>query len=248
MPRQFFVATVLNVGRDRGAGNDEGYLLLLARQLPRDDRIAAISGKLALADDPDLQAAAGDWFLLDHAADLFRQEDADLMLRLEAQSAGSSKFAVAAAMLRPAKADDILIAALERVTDRNQRTEIATALARLGNERGIAGAVKWFYQDPPAPGGGFGREAFLRNLHDQDAVRFRKVVEQIIRDERLETLGPASTRGLIQAASGYLGRTLADEEDIRKSYGFEETQRNGKFGPLGQWHKALRATVDEWTK
>jgi hypothetical protein len=236
--------------RFRSERYSRDYLLMLARQVPRDSRIAAISGKRPV-DDPDLPLGAGGLYFLKHAADLFTQKDADLILRL-GRTQRSVEYAIAAATLRQERAETILTDELARFSgeyEDTQRADLSVALARLAPERAMPTAINCFFVERPRPGAyGFGREWFLNELQASDPHRFRKAVELIIRDERLTTLGPATTRTLIQAVGGYLGRELADKDQIRDSYGIDEAQRDRKFKHLADWHRRLKETVDEWSR
>lgn len=251
MPRRFFVARLMDFDRYRQENYAPGLLLDLARQVPRNARLDAIRGNRPI-EDLDVPAGACAEYFLDHATDLLRASDSQMLLQQATPAAAParSRCFTAAAELSPARADDILIPALGKFTEQYQhgdRTRISVALARLGGEGGLTEAINWFFREKADPGAyGFGREAFLDQLHTVNPVRFRDSVARIVRDERLFTLGPASTRTLILAVQGYLGRTLVDEEDLRISYGIDEAQRNTKLKSLPAWQKSLRDTVDEW--
>lgn len=164
----------------------------------------------------------------------------------------SAEHAIAAATLRQERAGTILTDELARFSgeyEDMQRADLSVALARLASERTMPTAINYFYDERPRPGAyGFGRERFLNKLQASDPLRFRKAVELIIRDERLTTLGPATSRTLILAVGGYLGRELADEDQIRDSYGIDEAQRDRKFKHLADWHRRLKEAVDEWSR
>ena len=102
-------------------------------------------------------------------------------------------------------------------------------------------AINCFFDERPQPGAyGFGREWFLNELQASDPLRFRKAVELIIRDERVTTLGPATTRTLIQAVGGYLGRELADKDQIRDSTHRRRRRATGSSSILRTGIAALR--------
>jgi hypothetical protein len=263
MPRRFFVALALEFERYHGERYAPGYLLDMARRVPRESRLAALRGHSAV-DDPDLEPGFGCDYFLDHAADLFRASDFELLVELgtgkvrrglntmHPDGLSDAKYLVAAAMLRTDQADAILIPAIARFNgehDGEQRQQLATALAQYGSDQGVRAAIDWFFREPPQPGAfGFGREAFLERLRARAPVRHRAVVARIVCDERLPTLGPASTRLLLTSAEGYLGRSLAEEEHVRSSYGIDEFQRDRKFEHLADWQRLLRQTVDEWDR
>jgi hypothetical protein len=155
--------------------------------------------------------------------------------------------------LRPEQADQILLPALQRLRQQDfvqdRRVQIAVALAQMGNADTLPALADWFFSETPIRGAhGFGREMFLDNIQKHAPQRHRQMVERILRDERLDTLGPASTRRLILSVGGYLGQQLAPEEEIRQSQGLTEFQAEGRFEPLPRWHQRLRETVHEWAR
>jgi hypothetical protein len=261
MPRRFYAAIKLSFDRYRGEAHTPDYLLMLAREVPRELRLQTLRGPGRGIDDPDLPAGFGGDYFLEHAVDLLVSSDSDWLLQAEQnQRKGSaaprsmpySSYVVAAAMLRPQSADQILKAALTKFSadyEWDDRTKIATALAQLGSPGGVDTAIDWFFREPPRPGAyGFGREAFLERLHDRDPIRYRHVVARIVKDTRLSNLGPASTRILVTTVEGYLGKRLSTDDEIRMSYGIDEAQRDQKFASLEKWHQALRATLGEWDR
>ena len=155
-------------------------------------------------------------------------------------------------MLRPEDAEKVLIPAFDRFVDpyqQDDRVRLAVTLAHLGGKAGLEECVNWLFREVPQPGAyGFGREGFLRTLQQTNPARFRAIVSRVVRDPRLGQLGPASTRELLLAVEGYLGRPLATEDEVRLSYGIDEAQRDTKFPLLKQWHEAMRQTVDEWDR
>ena len=260
MPRRFFVAHRLGVQERGGARYPGNYLLNLARDLPHELRMDAILGRAAI-DDRDINDF-GYRFFEEHAAELFTFDDADEFLaapaaentRWLARPSPRAGLILAAARLRPASAEEILLPAMDAFKEdgsvgSDMRLEIAVELCLLGNDKGIERGIDWFFAFAPQPGSyGGGREGFLGRLARRDPIRARHVTERVIRDDRLTTLGPASTRTLMQAVQGYLGRPLASDADIRDSYGIDEAQRDRKLPSLAEWHAALRSTVDDWAK
>ncbi len=263
MPRRFFVALALDFQENAGDRYSPD-LLDLAREVPRDVRLRVLCGEPAI-DDPDLARGYGYEYLLAHVTDLFRGSDADLFLRMaddrltdrdEQQVADelAAPDQVAAARLRPADADGILGRAMDRLGDRHDgsadqaRSTLALAMARFGGEPSLRRAVDWFFTMRPEPGSvGGGREGLMGAVAAESPARARLLYERLIRDPRLDRLGPYSTRLLIQAVQGYLGRSLAADDDLRAAYG-DEAQRDGPFKSLAAWHQALRITVDEWSR
>jgi hypothetical protein len=258
-PRLFFVAVALGPEYFRSGRYSPDFLLYLARQTPRAVRVACISGERPI-DDPDLAPGFGSGFFLEHAVDLFTEQDADLMLRLDAQSAASIRdagryggappdYALAAAMLDPRQADRALGAAMQRLTKSYQqidRARVAVALVRYGSDRSNRAALDWLFSAKPEGGQAGGRDAFLGFLQQQDPLRYRNIVAQIIADQRLDSLGPATSRMLVESVQGYLGESLVPQDQIRDSHRVNEAQDGRKFQHLADWHTALRATLARW--
>ncbi|HEY8750629.1 MAG TPA: hypothetical protein VIM11_21775, partial [Tepidisphaeraceae bacterium] len=261
MPRRFFVALKVDVNRFYHTEGAPDQLLTMARLVPRDVRLAALE-QMSAVDDPDLWPGFGADYFLQHAADLLQTADADLLLKIEskqrAQSIapqspngnGNPNYPVAATVLRPDRADEILIPAIpkfDKPYEESQRMQLAVALARFGSEKGVAAAVDAFFNEKPQPGAyGFGRERFLRQLSESDPARYRKTAALIVRDQRLSTLGPASTRQLLTSAEGFLGRRLASDDEMQESRSIDEFQRDQKFASLSRWQERLRNTVNQW--
>jgi hypothetical protein len=251
-PRRFFVALALNydryqLGDDYEAG--EHYLFEEAQRLPREARLASVKGGRPV-DDPDLEPGFGYEYLLDHAVDVFRASDADLLLTVKPQpppgevpKGPDPRYVVAAAALRPRDADAILEAGLGRFNQKYQadeRASLAAALALTGSERELARAIEWFFVEQD----GISRERFLDRVHARNPLRFRLLVSRVVRDDRVMTLGPQSTLTLLKSVEGYLGRRLATDEDL-----FTWPWRAAAgTAPLARWQRLLHDTVNEWDR
>lgn len=260
-PRRFIVALAVDYDQSLLGENLEGwerFLLDEARRLPREARLAAVKGERAL-DDPDLEPGYGYGYLLEHAADLFRASDANLLLSTKPKTppgqvpkASDPRYIVAAAALRPQDADGILEGGLARFDQPYQsdaRAVLATELALTGSERGLTQAIGWFFNEHTGAGGASGlcRERFLENIHSRSPSRYRLLVSRAVRDDRLSWLGARSTLLLMRSVEGYLGRPLASEDEIRACPIAEFVSAND-FKPLARWKRALRDTADEWDR
>jgi hypothetical protein len=252
-PRRFFAAVAIDFDRFHSPDYPGDYLLSEACRLPRDVRLAAVrlqSGQV----DPDLEPGWANRYLLDHAVDLFRTSDADLLLQIGRQvrpQTHDAGYVVAAAQLHPADADRLLIDGLQQYNSEFEaegRTRLATALASTGSEKGLAAALDWFFSPSPLAPLGRGREGFLHALHDRNPSRFRLIVARIIRDTRLASLGPASTFILVTSVEGYSGGQIASEDDVRLLKGCRETDRDRAGHLLEDWQRVMRQTVDEWDR
>lgn len=256
-PRRFFTYLAIDFQRLRGPDYPDDFLLNEARRLPRETRMRTVLRHSV--DDPDLAPGFGRHYLLDHGVDLFRASDVDTLLHIEEPlhrhdppETHDAGYVLTAAQLRPTDADRLLIDALRRFDSKfeaEQRTRLATALALTGADRGENAAIDWFFSPSPLTGVlGMGRENFLQALHDHDPGRYRHVAARIIRDNRLPSLGPASTLILVTSVEGYTGRQIASEDDVRLFKSCRESQPD-RAGPLlGKWLQWLRETVDEWDR
>lgn len=257
LPRRFFVAHALDAQRLSGDRYAPTYLLDMARQVPHAVRIAVLNGERP-ADDPDLQRGTGWKYFLQNAPHLLRASDVEFLLRLNDRTKAhgprgyaTALYAIAAARLVPARAEEILIPVLDDRSAKGSSWENADAaaavLAELGGDDGVRHALDWFFSIQPQPGTyGGGREAILGQLQLSSPERFRRFVARVVRDERLTTLGPASTRMLVRAVQGYSGLPIVDEEQIGDSYGVDEAQRDRRPSYLANWHRRLRDTIDDW--
>lgn len=271
MPRRFFVRLRLNEVCKNINSTEE--LLGMARQVPRDVRLAAIHGKLSIS-DPDLTGSFGAGFILTHAVDLLQSSDAEMLVELERQKADEPGnpfldlaeyrlrpdcFVLAAAALRPEKADEILIPQLSQrlvvpfIMAGNLRADVAAELAQLGSDRGIAASVDWFFQ-LPADSDQFmdGHNQFLARLHDRDAVRYRQIIARLIRDKRLTTLDRVTTSLILESVEGYLGRQLVSVDELHPGVSLQEfflgPQARSETATPVKWHQLLQQTVDEWDR
>ena len=253
MPQRFFAALDLVQEVDSDELYEPDRLLDMARQLPRAVRMQALG-------------ASGGVYLLTHVTDLFRAADADVFLRMADEqlrdptnrqfaNSEAAVYLVAAARLRPAGADEILGRALDRLGNGEDYwspdgagATLAIAMAQVGGEPSLRRAVDWVFTMRPQPGSyGSGREHLMATVAAESPARARLLYERLIRDPRLDRLGPVSTSMLMEAVQGYLGRSLATADELGQPSG-DEAQRNGPFKPLPAWHKALRTTVDEWSR
>jgi hypothetical protein len=254
-PRRFFALLAIDNERLHGPESPDDYLLSEARRLPREVRMRTV--RCDSGDDPDLEPGFGRHYLLDHGVDLFRASDVDTLLHIEERLhrhdppwTHDAGYVLTAAQLRPADADRLLTDALrgfDSEAESEQRTRLATALALTGTDRGENAAIDWFFSPSPLTGVmGIGREKFLQTLHDRDAARYRRIVARIIRDNRLPSLGPASTVILVTSVEGYTGHQIASEDEVRTFRSYSEGQREQAGKLLGDWQRMLRETVDEW--
>ncbi len=232
MPRRFFVAVSREfTDRAEGGLGDDFHLLALARQVPRADRLAAFKNRRPRGDF-DLPDPTP--FLTRHCVELFRASDADLFLKLGGKTrerlAGESivnyvegVYPVIAARLRPADADAILAAAMDRAAgadaeSQRARLAIATAMAEVGGEKSLARAVDWFYDGPPDKAvEPQARERLLCEVNAADPMRAKRLVEHLARDPRLGHLDAGPAGLVVEMAEGYLGRRLKGVGELRRT-------------------------------
>ena len=196
------------------------------------------------------------------AASMYRASDAEFFLRRGREQRGRVKgdgianyvegvYPILAARLAPERADAILLAAMDRAagadsTSRQARQDLAITMAQIGGEPAVARAVDWFFDDALKPSvrpGGC--QHLLDAVASADPLRAKRLVARLIRDPRLDRLGPAPTAVLVDLAQGYLGTPLADETDLQTGR-WADPPPDQPFAPLPRWRESLRRTVDDW--
>ena len=262
-PRRFFVLRAL--GADPSAwtiaSEVEGALARFAAEVPREQRSATLfSGKSFV--DPDLPAGFGDGYFLAHAERFFVPGDADAFLSADrdarAQSASESNpngtsdaaLSIAAARLRPDRATPILADALARSNgrfDADRRAAFAAELVVLVGPPAFDRALATLFSERPEPGShGGGRERFLGDVFARRPECFAALAARIVRDGRLDRLGPQTLLVLVDFAESRLGRPIVSADERAAARGIDEAQRDGPFASLSGWRSVLRSTVDEW--
>ena len=198
------------------------------------------------SDDPDLQSQRKSnsyyqlmqMFVLRHADQLLRPEDADTLLACERWQRDylkhgisdpliTPRWAIAAAHLQPKDASRILHAAMERFQgkfDSRHQAAIAIALWQLCGPAEEDFIVDWFYEVVP------GRGAFPHCRGDfivtmQQETNGREIVTQIIQDKRLDRLDWQSLHRLVRAVNDWEEKPIFTQDQLRQVW-----------HPLGEGH------------
>jgi hypothetical protein len=199
---------------------------LLQRQIP--------------TDDPDLQPRPSNnsqyarmvMFVLEHAAQVLRPEDADAVLACEAWERDYLKhqitdplltpeWFVAAVELQPAKAKEILTPVWDRSQglDRyppDYRAKLVSAWWRRVDDADPAFVVKWFYQEKPEVGRTpTCRTLFLNGLGPTPSRRDRKLLAALVADRRFDSLDWQSLQEWIQLVNSWEKQPVVSPEELR---------------------------------
>lgn len=198
------------------------------------------------SDDPDLQPRPRGnspynlmrMFVLRHADQLLRLEDADALLACERWQRDYLKhgisdplinpwWAIAAAHLQPNHASRILHSAMQRFQgefDASFQAAIAIALWQLCGTAEKDFIVDWFYEVAPERGAfPHCRGQFV--LAMQKETNGREVVTQIIQDKRLDHLDWQSLHRLVRAVNALEEKPIFTQDQLRQVW-----------HPLGEGH------------
>jgi hypothetical protein len=258
--RKVHVPAVRDVRRriDRLPEEDRVFTLLWLRDGPggdvlasEDDLIAACQhlGPAPLvkllqrqipSDDPDLQPrpsnnsqyARMQMFVLQHASQVLRPEDADAVLACEASERDYLKHGIsdplltpewfiATVELQPAKAKEILTPAWDRAQglDRytpDYRARLVSTWWRRVNDADPAFVVKWFYEEKPERGRFPNcRALFLREFGPTPGPRDRKLLAALVADRHFDALDWQSLDQMIQLVNSWEKRPVVSPEELR---------------------------------
>ena len=215
------------------------------------DRLAQ---RKVVSDDPDLRAdrePPGRFFrianfLLRHAAELFEPQDADALLAGEMRERArktmypliSSGWAIGAAELQPARASEILRAAMGRFRG-YEATGSALAAAALWRIRGateVEFLADWFYaRDEEVPGLANVPGLFLREAGAAWRADTPELLRALVASARFELTDWESLRGMLALASLNRAPPLVDERQISEAYRAVDRQVT-----FSHWRNLLR--------
>jgi hypothetical protein len=251
---------------------DEAACLAAGKTLGSEALEATLKGKCP-SSDPDLHRTGPDaddpadainLWALKHATDLFRPEQAETILKLEAGDPADKAFhpmhtpwyAIAGAALAPQRSKAILLDAFKRFgregyADAWHRADLAIALWRQDGEAETPFLINWFYgetlKDEGVP---HSRCKFLAAL-DPKAARTRKIIAGLIAEPRFSTLDWSSLKEMIQIVNGWTAPPVVSLEEVKSlhhPYGEQHVVQKPaeamKIYP--EQTKALNATLDQW--
>lgn len=240
----------------------ERLLLMLERKIP--------------SDDPDVQPRKGNnWpyrrmtlFVLQHAKELLRPQDAEALLACELWERDYVKheitdptltawWVIAAAELKndKDKAQDLLTQAFGRFQaehEDDERAQLAIALWRLVGPEATKFLVKWFYDEGPPPTHfPHQRARFLNGVAKYRNPENRELFVALVKHKGYETLDWQSLKTLIPIVNAWSDKPVIDRRQVeaaRHPYGeagFDQAiDKAAKEYP--QETEALLRTLSQW--
>jgi hypothetical protein len=267
-----------------GAPGQEGFateaeLVALCKKLGPAALVKMLQRKIP-CDDPDLDGHTSNpqfynhmmMFVLKHARELLRPEDADALLACaKAEEEGKDRLRdplmnpiwfKAISDLKPPSGRIFLeqrwpaYQEAEAELYGKLRTDAAVAEVRGTAEDATAFVTKWFYNEEPVRGPLRGRqvpgrEAFLYALRVDPKPGDRKIISTLVADKRLDTLDWVSLVELIRLANVGRDRPIVSEEELDRqshplgiaAYRFERERARKEFPKETE---QLEATLARW--
>jgi hypothetical protein len=242
---------------DQVPGDDRVWTLLWLRQEPGADELVSESELVELckilgpeklvrvlqrkipSTDPDLQPRNNNngryggmcLFILQHAAELLRTEDAEALERCEQWEQDyrwngigdpmlTAWWAVAAATLQQPIATEVLHGAYARFQgefDLAERATLSLALWKFGGEAEANFLKDWLYGETPEIGMfAHSPATFLTEVSRCEDPPGRKLIATIIEDRRFETLDWQSLETILTIVNEWMEKPLVTAEEIRK--------------------------------
>ena len=220
---------------------NESELLEMAKQLGPEHLMLMLERKIP-STDPDLQPRdSNNWpykrmtlFVLKHASQLLRPEDADRLLACRTNEAGLNRnagltdptspqwWAVGAAHLQPARGKQILHTAFDEIQGRDEyhaemRAGLAVALWDVCGESEGKFLANWFYEEFPSKQLWVNwRRSFIENVSVVNQPSPKKLISRLVKDSRFKNLNwdVASLKSLANVIYGWLGKPPIPQHDI----------------------------------
>jgi len=170
-------------------------------------------------------------FVLRHARQLLRSEDAEALLACERWQRDYQKhgitdplltpwWAIAAADLQPRQAKDILLQAFQRFQgeysfDADNRAELAVALWRTQGLTQSRFLIDWFYRERPQRGQfAHCRASFLRAIAAERSPENRKLFAGLMREPGFEALDWQSLEEMAKVVNGWTKKPVVSREEL----------------------------------
>ena len=173
----------------------EEDLIAAAKQLGPDALLAFLRDgtRTGLRDPKGDDASKGRGFIIANAGDLFRKEDADVLMAMD--------LLVAAADANPELASDRIRQALAGwETDKSiyydQRGDALAALLDLCGDRESDFVVRTFYEEPWATARSNAEDAFIRELGRRKPKEWKKTIRGLVGHREFERLNDGTVFGL----------------------------------------------------
>lgn len=219
----------------------ESELLKIAKQLGPERLMLMLQRKIP-STDPDLQPRdSNNWpynrmtlFVLKHASQLLKPADADKLLACRTTEADLNRnagltdptspqwWAVGAAHLQPARAKQMLHAALDSIQGQDEyhaemRADLAVALWELCGESESEFLTNWFYQEFPSKQLWVNwRRSFIENVSVVNEPSPKKLFYNLVKDSRFEIIDwdVASLQSFANVINGWLGKAAIPQAEI----------------------------------
>ena len=279
--------TLLWLRKERGADAmvTEQDLLAACKDLGPDRLLAMLRRKIP-SDDPDLQVRRmNNWdykslqlFVLARAEKLLCRRTAPALIECDKSEwdfvknriddpTFTSWWAVAAAHLQPEHAKEWLHDAMKRYNgyylDSHDRENIAAALWELVGPDETDFLVNWFYTQKPERGDYPGcRAEFLQTVSAQRGRVGRKLIAEIVRDKRLDTLEWRTLRTVIDVVNAWVDKPVVEQAaidnlkppvNLDSFYWLQAEAREqhpkktaALLKTFAEWATALRESIPKW--
>jgi hypothetical protein len=249
---------------------DAQACLAAAQSLGPPALLQTLQGKCP-SPDPDLQMStdridAIHLFILKHATQLLRPQDASVLLTLDRIS--TPWYAIAAANLQPQQSQSILTDAFARFPrqgyhDAWARSDLATALWQLQGTSSTDDLIRWFYSETLKDEGvPHSRARFLLSL-DPHAPATRTLLAKLIHHLDFNTLDWSSLKALIPILNQWVQTPIVSPKelhDLQHPYGEQHTVQQpdqaAKTYPeqtpqlnqtLTTWRQKIQSSVPTWS-
>ena len=222
----------------------EDEMIIVGQRLGPEKLLAGLRRHVP-CDDPDLQASgvaspgalpadsAMRLFILHHASQLLRPQDADALLaQREAERArenglNSAAWAIAAAHLQPGRAGDILRNDLiyfqspkRDWDDGYDQADLGITLWQMEGKSGADFLTKLFYEDLSKKNGHIIPEACSRLIDGvADTPSARTLLAKIADDPRYKSMGAYATMSLARAVNRWVPTPVVSDKEINALYG-----------------------------
>lgn len=267
--REIYLLAIFGQPDRRGLIGDN-LLQFAARRLGPDRLLQLATGKPVI-NDPDLPAYLGHLqrYIYAQATDQLRPRDADAVLALARQSKHIDAY-IAAADLAPKRSSAVAILheAFEAKLGKHDgwaRAQAAIALWRVvgAGEEGFL--AQWFFNDrSPEMGRTPYRGDFVAFLLDRFTAADRKLLAQILRDDRFDQIDLPTLRLIVRDLNRNLLHPVVDPKKLRNvSHPFGDFHFNAKLDSarkqypketdalldhMANWREGLRASIERWER
>ncbi len=230
----------------------EEELRKAARRLGPEKLLAFLQDK-KISDDPDLAPDKGGMrrdnlkiWILEHADQMLRPQDADAVLDLEKEFF-SVWCAIGAAKLQPQKAEKIIRKALYRFhstypSHSRERAYLAANLLVVAKKNDIPFLVNWFYAETVDPQPHTTQtQVFLTYIRNAEVPFQKKLAQSLIAHKGLSKLDYQSLRALVKFVNSLNQKPIVDPQKLFR-HSLPPTEEDER--EFDRWRQELR----KWTK